>query len=852
MADPTNARTALRLNRIAWAVCVAGMAVLPAPCGAAQAKVVRVPMIAAAAPPKIDGVLDEPVWQSAGIAGDFLLEETSAIPSQPTTVYLLCDGKRLYVGVRGVESDPAGMKLKATQKEGGVWFDDFVEIHIDVTNGKRGFEQFAVTPAGVKTDDAMGKHAQIAAARGEGEWHIEMALDLADLGVRYLGAPVRWALNIGRVRHTGGAAEETSVWNGAPRSVDDAAVMGEMIAGPQGALTVDGLELDDARWGPGNNVALRTTNLGAPRAVIVAAKPVTAEKDEREERAATVVATGKGQARGTYAVTALDAEQRLGITLTDASGPVLYRVVRPVELPPLLSLQPLVPRSRGLILPDMEMCRFLAELGLTEQALAGVMLQTQVYAAPWSNPTRLVSRLASEKKESLPTESPTAAPPLGSEILYEDFTPRTEHALLSVPTSQLPYGDLAIRVCLATMGGRKLAEVSMPLRRLTDKEADALPAYVDEYSRLIVDGKPFFPLGWYCNGSVEYLQEVADSPFNCLLDYGINSHPLDKIREYLDAAHARGIKLIYCMNDLYPAATYHKQLGPWTGNEEMARGVVSTFKDHPAVLAWYLNDELPVEMIPDLMRYYDLVRSTDPGHPTFIVHFVGDIIADFVPTTDVLGIDVYPAPTRPLTRVSEMTDVGIKATQGLKPLWMVLQAFAWYQYSPPEDPKTTGGRGRIPTENELRNGRAPTRAEERCMTYLALTHGAMGLIYYCYYDLRVLPQYQEMWGWMKQIGAEVRELSPVLLSPTKLPVEVRGDSLKIHALLKEREGKWYLLAVNGETTPATAQFTLPSPAASVRVMFEERTANLAGRTLTDEFAPYAAHVYEITPAAARK
>jgi len=35
----------------------------------------------------------------------------------------------------------------------------------------------------------------------------------------------------------------------------------------------------------------------------------------------------------------------------------------------------------------------------------------------------------------------------------------------------------------------------------------------------------------------------------------------------------------------------------------------------------------------------------------------------------------------------------------------------------------------------------------------------------------------------------------------------------------------------------------------VRVMFEERAATASGRTLADDFAPYAARVYEITPAA---
>jgi len=838
--------------KIAFAFCVTVLAAVGLASGAAPAKSVHVPMIAAADAPKIDGALDEQIWQSAGIADGFLLEQTAAAPSQPTTVHFLCDGKRLYVGIRCAEADPSGMRATATQEQGGVWFDDFVEIHIDVTNNKRRFEQFAVNPAGVKTDDAMGKHAQIAAARGESEWRIEMALDLGDLGVRHLGAPVRWAFNLGRTRHNGRIAEETSVWNGAPGSVDDAPLMGEMIVGPEGALVVDGIEVGEARWGVGNELSLRLTSLGAPQSVTVTTKPISVSGKETEEQVSTRVDPGRSRAvSGRFAMTSLEAEQRLSITLADASGRMLYRLWRPVALRPLLSLQPLRPRSRGLIPPGLEQCEFLAELGLTQEGLAAVTLEMQVYSAPWSSPTRLASRLATQQERAA-GEQKAPELPRDSEIIYGAFTPRTQDNLLTFPARSLPYGDLAIRVRCVTMDRRELAEVSMPLRRLAEAQATALPAYVDDHNRLVVDGKPFFPLGWYGGHNVQQLEEIADSPFNCILDYGINTLPLDGIRQYLDAAQAHGVKLIYCMNDLYPAATYHQQIGPWSGNEEMARGVVSMFKDHPAIIAWYLNDELPREMIPDLMKYYDLVRATDPGRPAFIVHFVPSVLADFAPTTDVLGIDVYPVPTRPLTRVSEMTDAGMQAAQGLKPVWMVLQAFAWYQYRTAEDPKATGGRGRIPTEDELRTGRAPTREEERCMTYLALTHGAQGLIYYCYYDLRVLPQYQQMWGWMKEIGAEVKELSPALLSPVKLPVEVRGDAPELHALLKEHEGKWYLLAVNGETTPARAAFLLPGAAESVRVMFEDRSATASDRTLVDDFAPYAAHVYEITPAAPEK
>jgi hypothetical protein len=891
---PNGACPALPATPRAWRLWA--MAALLACCGAAQAKTLRVPM--PDAPPKVDGELTEPCWRSAAVADGFLLEHTAAPPTQLTTAYLLCDGKWLYVGVRCAETDLAGMRMKATPNEGIVWSDDFVEVHLDVTNGKRRFEQFAINPAGVKTDESVVRHARIAAARGDKEWRIEIALDLNDLGVRHLGGPVKWAINLGRVRHNGARDEETSVWSGAPGSADQASLMGEIIVGPPGAMQVDGLEVGDARWGAGNELSLRLTNRGDPQAVTISAIPLrevpqasrpggaaakgrrAATDAEIEQRATTLVASGEGRAAaGLYAITSLEPQQRLAITVTDASGEMLYRVWRPVTIAPLLSLTPLRPCYRGLILPGVEQCQFRASLGLTRAALGVTLLETQIRAAPWLSPTRLMSRLPSQKDRV--GETPAAPLPRAAEVMYASFTPQSRDNTITIPTRSLPYGDLVVRVRCVMVDGRELAEASMPLRRLTDEQAAAVPAYVDEHNRLIVGGEPFFPLGWYGGHNMQHLAEIADSPFNCILDYGINGLALDDLRRYLDAAHGRGLKLIYCMNDLYPAATYHRQIGSWRGNQQMAEGIVSTFKDHPAVLAWYLNDELPREMIPDLMRYYDLVRATDPGHPTFIVHFVGDLLADFAPTTDVLGIDVYPVPTRPLTRVSEIADVGQAATQGRKPVWMVLQAFAWYQYATPEDPHATGGRGRIPTAGELQRGRAPTREEERCMTYLALTHGAMGLIFYCYYDLRVLPQYQEMWSWMKEIGAEVKELSPALLSPARLPVEVRGDAAKIHALLKEHDGKWYLLTVNGEPTPAKAHFVLPRDVVSLRVMFEARQAaapaaaspegdgsdaesaspppttspatalRANGRVVSDDFAPYAAHVYEIVPTSAK-
>ena len=119
------------------------------------------------------------------------------------------------------------------------------------------------------------------------------------------------------------------------------------------------------------------------------------------------------------------------------------------------------------------------------------------------------------------------------------------------------------------------------------------------------------------------------------------------------------------------------------------------------------------------------------------------------------------------------------------------------------------------------------------MTYLALTHGAKGLIYYCYYDMRVLPQYAEMWAGMKKIGAEVKSLSPVLLAPGDLgPAKFTPPDAPIHTKLKRSGGRLYLLAVNAANAPVEVTFDLEHPLpAQVDVMFENRQAATTGATL---------------------
>ncbi|HEY3297269.1 MAG TPA: hypothetical protein VGK34_01335, partial [Armatimonadota bacterium] len=419
-------------------------------------------------------------------------------------------------------------------------------------------------------------------------------------------------------------------------------------------------------------------------------------------------------------------------------------------------------------------------------------------------------------------------------------------AAISIPTRNLPYGQVSLTVSVVNLAtGAALQTQTWSLSKLNQTQANARTVYVDANNNTIVNGKPFFPLGWYNSTSDQYMYEIADSPFNCVLDYCMNHVPKDQMLQYLNKANEAGLKVIYCMNDVYPTATYIDSWEGITGNDQITQAVVQAYKNHPAVLAWYLNDERPKSLAPQLEGYYQSVAANDPNHPCYIVLCNMPEVKYFTNTTDIMGVDPYPVPSSPLTTVSDWTDTAQSAVKGKQPVWMVLQAFAWYQYS-----SSNPDRGHIPTPEELATGRAPTYAEDRCMTYLALTQGAKGIIYYCYYDLRVLPQYQEMWTGMKSIAAEVKTLSPMLLSPSDLgAVTYSPSSANIHTKLKQYNGQLYLMAVNPDSTACTVTFNLRNKLTyQTTTMFENGRRpifNVRQGTLTDTFQPQEVHVYNL-------
>lgn len=378
-------------------------------------------------------------------------------------------------------------------------------------------------------------------------------------------------------------------------------------------------------------------------------------------------------------------------------------------------------------------------------------------------------------------------------------------------TKSLAAGDYKVCVELLAPDGTSLGRQEFDLHKLAADAAQ--PAvFLDGRNRTIVNGKPFFPLGWYfgpgptTKNFEEHLDRVAASPFNTIMCYGINAGGVEKVRAYLDAMAARNLKIIYSIKDVYAGTEYfHEPVLGFRGEDAIVRGIVPLFRNHPALLAWYLNDELPLTMRDRLDARQRLVRELDPNHPTWAVLYQVDEFNGYLNSADVLGADPYPVTDRPVTMVADWTRKCAVVSNGLQPLWMVPQAMDWACYRKEHTDKL----------------RAPTLDEELVMTYLCLINGAHGLIYYCYHDLmRDRLGFDKRWADMFVVGNEIKQLFPALLSAAKPPrLDVKAGSAAVEFSVRvDDAGRRYVLLANPDTKQAATVSIAVPPRARLQLL----------------------------------
>jgi hypothetical protein len=128
---------------------------------------------------EIDGRLDEPAWQIAGVIDQFVQVEPDegASPTELTEVRLLYDDDFLYIGVRAYDSEPA--KIIAWELEPDRELDatdDTVSIVLDTFLDRRNAYFLQTNALGAKTDGLI-ENSSRPNTDWDGIWYVEGSID---------------------------------------------------------------------------------------------------------------------------------------------------------------------------------------------------------------------------------------------------------------------------------------------------------------------------------------------------------------------------------------------------------------------------------------------------------------------------------------------------------------------------------------------------------------------------------------------------------------------------------------------------------------------------------------------------
>lgn len=191
-------------------------AVLYAVCGAGSAALAQVTPPTALAqptsrPPIIDGRLDDTAWQAAPAASDFRQKEPNEgqPASEATTVWILYDRSRLYIGVHLRDSQPDQIRASELRRDNSLGSDDSFSVLLDTFHDHRNAFLFRVNAHGTRFDAIVRNESQrldadwdedwVAAATTTNEgWSVEIAIPLKIL--RFSPAQEQvWGLNFERL-----------------------------------------------------------------------------------------------------------------------------------------------------------------------------------------------------------------------------------------------------------------------------------------------------------------------------------------------------------------------------------------------------------------------------------------------------------------------------------------------------------------------------------------------------------------------------------------------------------------------------------------------------------------------------
>src|SRR6266852_4557786 len=121
--------------------------------------------------PKMDGTLDDPLWQQATPIANFLQREPyeGQAPTEQTEVRILYTKHEVFFGITCFDSGPKGIVATELRRDVSQELDDYFEIIIDSSHDRRNAYVFQINPLGTQRDALITEEQRTDSSTGDGD-----------------------------------------------------------------------------------------------------------------------------------------------------------------------------------------------------------------------------------------------------------------------------------------------------------------------------------------------------------------------------------------------------------------------------------------------------------------------------------------------------------------------------------------------------------------------------------------------------------------------------------------------------------------------------------------------------------
>jgi hypothetical protein len=157
----------------------------------------------------------------------------------------------------------------------------------------------------------------------------------------------------------------------------------------------------------------------------------------------------------------------------------------------------------------------------------------------------------------------------------------------------------------------------------------------------------------------------------------------------------------------------------------------------------------------------------------------------------------------------------------------------------------------IETTHIKNPNRRPTPEEIRSEVWISIIKGATGINYFVHewepsFKEDGIFRYRDVIAALKSLNGQIRELAPVLNSPTRENVATVETAGEIAYLVKQDATTTYIFAANMREEAVSARIKLgPDAAEEATVLDEDRTIKIADGAFEDRFDGYQVHIYRL-------